>query len=430
MAAAAGVSETQRFARRAAAASARRPSALLETAARATGMTLSGIVLLVIGVMAWALGYLVAGRPLYLLAYGAWAVVALSWVIGRRPLPLTGERSEARPRIAEGETIGMTVSLTAKRRLSTFILEEEVPPLLGQQARVPVATLESGQTVEHSYDLTCWRRGVYQLGPLNARWGDPFGLTERSEKLAEPFELLVHPSIEPVQDRPLTRLWEDPPIRPPISKPWPFGMEFYGMRAYTPGDDLRRIVWRAFARTGQLLVRESEQGITDQMTIVLDQSRQFHSKGAVSESFEAGVKAAASLGVHHLREGYSVTLEGNNRRLVGPLRGPNSPMSLLDELARADLAKESLTGAIMRMVADARSNAHVIILTPHLDAEAAARLKLLLERGSHCVVGALMWDEGAADTLGRAAALGAQVVEIRPNMPLAVAFRNEIGAGR
>jgi uncharacterized protein (DUF58 family) len=120
--------------------------------------------------------------------------------------------------------------------------------------------------------------------------------------IAEPYELLVHPRVENVSDRPLTRQFEDPPIRPPVSKPWPSGLEFYGMREYAPGDDLRRIVWRAYARTGKLMVREAEQGITDRITIVLSTDRGAHSRDAegLSESFEAGVRAAASLGVKHL----------------------------------------------------------------------------------------------------------------------------------
>ena len=153
--------------------------------------------------------------------------------------------------------------------------------MLGQNARIPVASLEPGESVDHAYQLTCWRRGVYQLGPLVARWGDPFGFTEREAVLCEPFEFLVHPSTELVQDRAFTRLWEDPPVRPPMSKPWPSGMEFYGMREYTPGDDIRRVVWRAYARTQQLLVREAEQGITDQINIILDGHRENHSKGTL-----------------------------------------------------------------------------------------------------------------------------------------------------
>jgi uncharacterized protein (DUF58 family) len=344
---------------------------------------------------------------------------------------LTGQRADARPRLREGETINMEVSLTAKRSLSTFILDEDVPERLGRPARVPIASLQGGESVSHNYRLTLTRRGVYRLGPLRARWGDPFGFTERQITLADPFEVLVHPSVDLVEDRPLTRLFEDPPIRPPVSKPWPTGMEFYGMRKYNPGDDLRRIVWRAYARTGQLLVRESEQGITDKITILLDNRRSHHSDdGPVSESFEMAVKAAASLGVRHLREGYSVTLELNEQRPVPPLRGGNSQMMFMDVLARASLTDKSIVDPVMRMVSDPSRDSHVVVITPYLTDEDAGRIRLLVDRGASVLIAVLVWDELDESTIERAAVIGAQVVEIRPRSNLAVAFRREVGMGR
>lgn len=423
------MSETQRFAQRQA-IGVNRFARILDQVTSKTGITPTGFVVLIIAVLAWVIARVVGGKPLYLGAYLLLTMFFASMLWGRRPLPLEGRRSETRPRLAEGETISMDISLTAKRRLSTFILEEEVPDLLGEPARVPVASVDSGESIGHQYKVTLARRGVYHLGPLRAKWGDPLGFTQRQLVLQEPFELLVHPSIEPVQDRPLTRLFEDPPIRPPVSKPWPQGLEFYGMKDYTPGDDLRRIVWRAFARTGKLLVRESEQGITDKITIVLDQNRRTHSSGLVSESFEAGIRAAASLGVRHLREGYAVTLEGNAKRETESLRGGNSQMLFLDALARLELQSETLVDPIMRLVSNPSRDAHVVIITPHLDSEVAARLKLLLDRGTSVLVAALLWEEESAETLGVAASLGCQVIEIRPNVPLAVAFRHEVGAGR
>jgi len=403
---------------------------VLDQLTRLTGLTPTGLILVGTFAGCWLLARVVAGRPLFLFCYLLLIMLVLAFVAGRRPLPVEGSRSDARPRLAEGETLTMEVRLKAARRLSTFILEEQVPPGLGEATRVAVASLDGGDTVTHSYQLTCRRRGVYKLGPLVARWGDPFGLTQREAVLAEPFELLVHPAVEHVQDRPLTRLFEDPPIRPPVSKPWPEGLEFYGMHDYTPGDDIRRVVWRAFARTGRLLVREAEQGITDKITIVLDLDRRNHSTGEVSESLEAGVKAAASLGIRHLREGYSVTLEGNAERLLPPARGGNSQMLLLDALARVQLQRQTIIDPIMRLVSDQSRDAHIVIITPRLDQEAASRLDLLLQRGVSVLVAALMWGDEAADTLGVAASLGCQVIEIRPGVPLAVAFRREVGAGR
>lgn len=421
------LSETRRFSHRATTTWWRR---IVGELGRATNLTGSGALLLLVAVGSWVLAYMVGGRPLYLLSYAALLVLVVSWVLGRRPLPLEGRRSDTRPRFGEGERIQMQVGLTARRRVSTFVLEDRVPSLLGESKPVAVASVEPGETVEQSYEVTAVRRGVYRLGPLVARWGDPFGLTQREVVLAEPCEVLVHPAVEAVEDRPLTRLFEDPPIRPPFSKPWPSGLEFYGMREYQPGDDIRMVVWRAFARTGQLLVREAEQGITDKITIVLDQDRRWHSGGPVSESFETGVKAAASLGVRHLREGYQVTLEGNPERLAGPVRGRDAQMMFLDALARVGLRGEPLTDAISRLVGDPRRDAHVIMITPRLHPEAAARLRLLLDRGTSVLVAALVWDEEAASTLNEAAAIGCQVVEIRPRMSLAAAFRQEVGAGR
>ena len=422
------VSETKQFTERAAAASRLSARALREVTRR-TGLTPSGLILVAVIVVAWLLGRFIAGRPLYLLAYGGMVVLAISWAIGRRPLPLDGVRANARARRREGETISMSVSLTATRRLSTFILEEHVPTSLGQNATLPVASLEAGDSVEHSYQLTCWRRGVYQLGPLVVRWGDPFGFTERQAVLCEPFEFLVHPSTETGSDRPFTRLWEDPPVRPPLSKPWPSGMEFYGMRSYSPGDDVRRIVWRAFARTGQLLVREAEQGITDQVIILLDTHRANHSAGMVSESFETGIRAAASLALWHLKEGFSVTLEGNDRRIVGPVRGPGASMDILDALARLELDDVAVSEGITRLVHNRGRDSHVVVVSPLLERESTSTLELLVEKGWSVLIVALLRDELAAETLAVAARLGCQVAEVRPNVPLAVAFRNVVGGG-
>jgi uncharacterized protein (DUF58 family) len=206
-------------------------------------------------------------------------------------------------------------------------------------------------------------------------------------------------------------------------------MEFYGMRSYSPGDDIRRIVWRAFARTGQLLVRESEQGITDQIVILLDTHRANHSTGLFSESFETGIRAAASLALWHLKEGFSVTVEGNDRCIVGPVRGPNAPMDVLDALARLELDDVPVTDGISRLVHNRGRDSHVVVISPLLERQGTSTLELLIEKGWSVLIVALLWDELAAETLSVAARLGCQVAEVRPNVPLAVAFRNVVGGG-
>lgn len=396
---------------------------------RRSGITPIGLLGVSLGVLLWVMGYIVAGKTMYLFAYGTLVLILVTYFTGKRHLPLTGERSEVRARAREGEVLGIDLTLHAKRRLSTIVLEEQLPERLGSPVQLPIASLHSGEDIQHSYRLLCKRRGAYKLGPLVARWGDPIGLTQREMVLVPEFELLIHPNIENVSDRPLTRQFEDPPIRPPVSKPWPSGLEFYGMREYKPGDDLRRIVWRAFAKTNVLMVREAEQGITDQITVILDTNRAYHSKEETSESFEAGVRVAASLAVKHLTEGYAVSVETNDGPLTKKLRGPGSQISVLDACARLEIGKQPISKAIMRLVTDPRRDAHNILVTPRLKPEDAAQLRLLINKGVSVLVVALMWDEHASETLNTATALGCQVVELRPGQSIAAALYTMVGAG-
>lgn len=397
---------------------------------RRIGITRSGQVALIAALIPWIVARVVAGTALYIFAYGIVLLIGASYGLTPRRLKLEGVRVGLFPRAQEGDRLEAEVQLTAKRGISTFVLEERLPERLGTSVKVPIPKLAREHTVTHRYSVRCSRRGVYEIGPLVAVTSDPLGLTQKETVIAEKFELLVHPRIRDVSDRPLTRQFEDPPIRPPISRPWPSGLEFYGMREYVPGDDLRRIVWRASARAGKLMVREAEQGIADHVTVMLDTDRGTHSwDGDHSESFETGVRAAASLAVKHLREGYEIRCEANAGQLLRPVRGAMQQMALLDGFARVQLDREPLSKMIMRLVADPRRNAHNILVTPRLGQVEAAQLRILLNKGVSVLVVALLWEEEHTETLGIAAALGCQVAAVHPEQDLAAALYHDIGAG-
>jgi len=391
---------------------------------RVIGLTAIGLGAILAFFVIWTVARVIAGTAMYLFAYGCLLMVLIAVVIAPRNLKLTGERTGLFPRGREGDRFDVQLQLTAKRRITTVMLEERVPERLGKTVKVPISKLSGGNTVEFGYALRCARRGVYQVGPLVAVAQDPLGMFQRETVVCEPFELLVHPRIEVVSDRALVRANEDPPIRPPISRPWPNGSEFYGMREYVPGDDVRRIVWRASARTGTLMVKEFEQGITDKITLVLDTDRTNHSKDGenLSESFESGIRALASLGVRHLREGYEVRMEVNAGPLTRPMRGTLAQTQLLDGLARVELDREPLTKVIQRLVFNPQRDAHNVIVTPKIGREEAGQLKLLLNTGASVFVIALLWDENDATTTATAASLGCQVVAIHPGQDVSSAL--------
>ena len=412
-----------------------RAAGLLATVERRTGITPAGIAVTGLAVPGFVLGRVTGSRGLFLLVYGALAVLGLSRLLARRTLSVEAVRSSLPTRIRESSSVDVDLRVTAKRRLATVVLEEELPEALGAAVRVPVPLLPSGQAVEHRYRFTARRRGVFQVGPLVAEWSDPFGLTRKRAVLAAAETVIVHPAYEGVNDRVSSREWEDPPERPPQSRPWPSGFEFYGMRDYVPGDDPRRINWLASARSHsadgseRYLVRESEQGITDRVRLLLDSDITHHAPGTDSETFERAVRVAASLGVKHLEDGLAVTLESNGARLAQALRGTRNRIALLDRLAEVQPGKAPLSGCLDRLFLDPQRNTHNVLITPHIDDGTARRIKVMLSRGTAMLVVLVMWEETDPAAVHRAASLGCGVVELQPGASMARTFARVVGAG-
>ena len=397
---------------------------------RRLGLTSLGLGMLVTILALAAAGRALPNRGMTLLSYGLALVLGLSWLLGRRKLPINASRSELPSRVPARRTVTAELRLSARRRVTAIIVEEQLDEHLGRSVRLGVPVLPAGRELDHEYTFTPTIRGIYDVGPLVAEFSDPFGLTRRRQRIAPPKKIIVHPAVEPVIDRITSREWEDPPIRPPISRPWPSGFEFYGLREYSDGDDVRRIVWRAVAQHGKYLVREAEQGITDRVNIYLDSDSAYHAPGDPSSTFESAVSVAASLGTRHLKDGFAISLNTNARQLATNYRGSAKRIPLLDLLAAVRPDRAPLADALDRIVLDPQRTAHNVLVTPHLTQQAAARLRLLLERGTSLVLVLVLWEDTDPMTLHRAGSLRTNVVEVAPGAPLGSVFANVVGASR
>lgn len=389
---------------------------------RSLGLTLSGIIVIVLAVIGWFAAHGLGGRTLFLLAYAAIAMVGVALFLARRKRPVTAVRSELARRTRVGQTLGIEITLQSSAKVTSFRAEEQLPAFLGRSVVVPVSAVHPNAEFTHKYSITPKLRGVFSIGPLTAEFSDPMGLAKKHQLLVGKTDIIVHPNVEEVLDRPLTRAFEDPPLRPPKSRPWPEGFEFYGMRDYVPGDDLRRVVWRAFARTDRLLVREFEQGISDRIAIVLDTDESWNSPGYPSDTFETAVRVAASVGVRHIKDGFTVRLEASHQEL-GAYRGPRSRLPFLDALAGVQLSQKPLSAAMERLLRSGRRDNHLVLVTSHFDQQSAARASLLINSGASVTVCAIVWEESDPLSVRRAHEIGAQLVRLRPGASLTGVFR-------
>src|SRR5277367_5733482 len=76
-----------------------------------------------------------------------------------------------------------------------------------------------------------------------------------------------------------------------------FNIEFAEYREYAPGDDLRRLDWRVFARSDRHYIKQYEEESNARVTFVVDDSASMNYRGAKAElsKFDYGATLVVSL---------------------------------------------------------------------------------------------------------------------------------------
>lgn len=111
------------------------------------------------------------------------------------------------------------------------------------------------------------------------------------------------------------------------------GLEFAQYRAYEPGDELRQIDWKLYARSDRFFVREAERESPLTVWIVLDATASMTQRdGERGTRFDAARRLTACIAELALRQGDRfglLVLHGDGVRLVSPGNGARQRDQLL-----------------------------------------------------------------------------------------------------
>jgi uncharacterized protein (DUF58 family) len=260
------------------------------------------------GVFLWLVSRALGAADLHMVAVGLLALVPLSWLLvrsTRHDLDATRRLSARRAFPGTRVTVDLEVHNRGARRTSLLLLEDRLTPSLGAPARVVAGEVRPGARRTASYMLTARRRGRYPVGPLTAWVTDPFDLVRRRIEFPGQHDLVVYPEVEdlgpPRSAAPVGGAGESS-----TRQLFRTGEDFYTMRQYETGDDLRKIHWPSVARTGELMIRQDEAVRRASAVLMLDTRES--ALGVRPEAFERAVSAAASIGAHYLRAGFVVRM--------------------------------------------------------------------------------------------------------------------------
>src|SRR5947208_12353667 len=267
------------------------------------------------GIGLWIAARMVGSPSLHMVAVGVTLLPVVAWVfvmITRHRLAVTRRLSQTKVALGQRLTVDLEIENRSQSTTSFILVEDKVPAALGRSARMVLTGLPGRNSQRVQYAATCRSRGHYAVGPLSLSLSDPFALTRIRLDYSGRDHVVVFPEVEDLEHG-LPSPFGSGSGRSLSRHLLPSGDEFYTMREYQMGDDLRRIHWPSVARRNRLMIRQDESARRSLATVFLD-TRVSSLGQAHSPAFEKAVSAAASVGVHLSRSGYALRLAAAGTR--------------------------------------------------------------------------------------------------------------------
>jgi uncharacterized protein (DUF58 family) len=241
------------------------------------------------------------------------------------------------------------------------------------------------QSINVAMEILPLRRGVIQLQDLRLLLPDPFGLFQRCRKIKAPSATITV----------LPKRYRLPPIELPGGAAFRISGEanthgigttgeFMGLRDYRPGDPLRQIHWKSWARTGRPIVKELEDTYFPRYGLVVDTfscdptDHVFEEAISVAASFAAAIDTNQSL--------LDLMFIKNQAHMVTAGRGVDRAEKLLEVLAGVTPERTSRYEELAKLVLRHRDDlSSCVVIFNGWDGERADFLKRLMQGGVICV---------------------------------------------
>jgi len=342
--------------------------AVLLPSPRAALLLLPGLVALLAGAPPAA----VAALDLALLA-----LVALDAAQAPRPDALRATRRVREPLSAFAPNRVVLSLESASPRPLRLALVDGVPAGFTSSGHRRALVLPPGASAALEYAVVPRARGRAIFGDLHLEAEGPLRLGRRRWRLPLAHEVAVYPDLRGLAE-PAGKGAPGPGrVRPRGLRE---GREFAALRPYLPGDDVRAIDWKATARRGTPVVRETQPERNQTLWLLLDCGR--HLSGRLPDGrtkLDHAVDAALALARAAAGRGDragAILFGAEVERIVPPGAGRAALGPLAEALHRAEprFEEPDWTAACEALLARQRRRALAVLLTDLADPDASAAL--------------------------------------------------------
>ena len=268
----------------------------------------------------------------------------------------------------------------AGRRTTRLVVREVRPAVLGGVQPARRVSLAGDAVARERLSVHPERRGRGAEGWFAIRSVGSLGLGYRKGRVDAPWSVRVYPSL------PAGRLHasvaeaarrRDAGLRA-IRHPGE-GRQFESLREWVPGDDTRRIDWKATARRRKVIARQYEEERRQQVLLVLDAGRLLAEELEGESRFEYAVRAALLLAlaaVYHDDNVGVMVFADRVLHYVAPERGRRGLRRVFDALSDAEpsLVEPDYPAAFRHLAIHNRKRALTVLFTDAIDRTASEAL--------------------------------------------------------
>lgn len=316
----------------------------------------------------------------YLLLFGL-ALSALWTYLSGRGLRVRMSRDT--DRVQAGQSIVERLEVLNDLRLPKLWLEVDEQSNLPDHEAKHVISLGGRDRQSWRIETVCRRRGLFTVGPVRVRSGDPFDLFHSERTFGRAQQILVYPQALDLPN------FSVPPANLPGEGRFRRRTHYItpnasGLRDYEPGDSVNRIHWPSTLRTGRLLVKTFELDPASNLWVVLDLNRADHAGHEDDASVEYGVTAAASVARLFLGQNRSVGLMmfDTGLKTVEPDRSSQHLSRILELLALAQPTGDvPLATLLFQQARRWGRHTTLVVITAATDDRWVGALRSLTRRG-------------------------------------------------
>jgi uncharacterized protein (DUF58 family) len=345
-----------------------------------------------------------------MLAVGLFLILAIGGGMSyvRSTVPKVGVTRKLTPfQVHDGDRAVVEVTLLTGRRIPQATILDEVSGL--GTARFVADRIDPQDAMTARYEVLCRPRGIYTVGPAVVQVRDPLALTEAGGTAGRIDRLVVYPAVEDLEGLPVGR-GHDPTVdtsRSSFSQTG--GEDFFTLREYQQGDDLRKVHWPSTAKRDELMIKQLEMPWQSRALVVFDPRTAAYPD---SEAFELAVRGAASAFRHLFRNGYTPTLwSGTGSGTV--VGGSETYVIAMEELAAVQPAPAiDLKSALSRLRRNGIAGGVLVMVTGIPDDPVLGMYRILRNDFNRTIV---MTSASSSDeTLLQFARTGASTISAQP----------------